>query len=372
MRIAIITRMFPPEWLGGTEIAAYDIAQHLAGRGHDVHVITSMDKGLHQVTTKGWFHIHRLKYPGLGLLSTVPFSVAAVVALHRINPSLVHVQCPFYGMAGYFYSKLAKKPYVVYFRGDDAYLPYSGTRFFLKLIVRNAAKVIALTEHMRRAVRKQYNRDALVIPNGVDVTKFAGLSREATRTELKIKESEQVVIFVGSLIPVKGMKYLVEAMNIIKQECLKARLLVVGDGEERQNLEELTNKLNLVECVTFVGRVVNERVPEYLVVSDLFVLPSLSEGFPLVVLEAMAAGLPIITTNVRGLPEIVKDGENGFVVEPQNPRQLVEKISLLLSNNELRQKISANNIIKAKQHSWEAVVEKLEEVYFSCSNQNLL
>jgi len=363
MRIAIITRMFPPRWLGGTEIAAYNIAQHLTGRGYDVHVITSMDKGLPQVTTKGGFHIHRLKYPRLGLLSTVPFSVAAVAVLRRINPSLVHVQCPFYGMAGYLYSKLTKKPYVVYFRGDDAYLPYSGTRFFLKLIVRNAAKVIALTEHMRRAVREQYDRDALVIPNGVDVTRFADLSREAARAEFNIKENEQVVIFVGSLIPVKGIKYLVEAMNIVIQHFPEARLLIVGDGSERQKLEVLVMKLNLGKSVTFVGRIENAKVPEYLTASDVFALPSLSEGFPNVILEAMATGLPIVTTNVTGLPEIVKDGENGFVVEPQNSQQLAERILLILDNKILREKMTVNDKGWLEHNTWEKITQKLEGVY---------
>lgn len=93
----------------------------------------------------------------------------------------------------------------------------------------------------------------------------------------------------------------------------------------------------------------------------------LEEGFPAIISEAMAAGLPIVATNARGLPEIVKDGENECIVEPQNSQQLAEKISLILSDKELRRKISANNITKAKEYSWETVVGKLEKVYLNAT-----
>jgi len=372
MKIALVISMFPPEWLAGSEIAAYNTAKYLAARGHDVHVITSMDCGLLEESIEDGFHIHRLKYPRIGLLLSAGFfALATLRALKRINPDVVHAQGVYYSVAAYLFKRLREKPYIIYFRGTGLYMPHYIVKTILKLSVINAAEVLALTEHMRTTIEAKYKRDAIVIPNGVDTSRFSRLSKKAARAELNIKEGEQVVIFVGSLISVKGVEYLVEAKNTAIQHFPEARLLLVGDGEGRQKLEALVTKLNLEKGVSFVGKVAYERVPGYLVASDLFVLPSLSEGFPNVVLEAMAAGLPVVTTNVRGLPEIVKDGENGFVVEPQNPRQLVEKIALLLDNNELRQKISANNKRKAEQYSWEAVVDRLEKVYFSCSNQTL-
>ena len=100
-----------------------------------------------------------------------------------------------------------------------------------------------------------------------------------------------------------------------------------------------------------------------MIASDIFVLPSLSEGFPLTILEAMASGLPIVTTRVRGLPEIVKDAENGFLVEPKNPGQLADKILLILGDDGLREKIARNNSQRAKQYSWQTVAKNLEEIY---------
>ncbi len=102
-----------------------------------------------------------------------------------------------------------------------------------------------------------------------------------------------------------------------------------------------------------------------MVASDVLVLPSLSEGFPVTILEAMASGLSIVATTVGGLPEIVKDGENGFLVEPNNYGQIAEKVILLLEDEELRYKISKNNKERTKRYSWGHAVDKLEEIYQS-------
>ena len=112
-----------------------------------------------------------------------------------------------------------------------------------------------------------------------------------------------------------------------------------------------------------MGKVPNEVVPQYMAAADILVLPSLSEGFPVVIVEAMASGLPIITTNVTRLPEIVHNGENGFLVEPKNPAELAEKILLLLQDDGLRGRIAQNNRRRAKDYTWEKVIDKLEEVY---------
>jgi len=112
-----------------------------------------------------------------------------------------------------------------------------------------------------------------------------------------------------------------------------------------------------------MGKVPNEKVPEYMAAADIFVLPSLSEGFPVVIVEAMASGLPIVATNITGLPEIVHDGENGFLVEPKNPAELAERILLLLQDDELRGRIAQNNKQRAKDYTWEKVIDRLEEVY---------
>ena len=122
-------------------------------------------------------------------------------------------------------------------------------------------------------------------------------------------------------------------------------------------------KLDIERYITFIGEVSNEQVPKYMATSDIFVLPSLSEGFPNVCLEAMASGLPVIATKVGGLVEIIRDGQNGFLVNPETPREIAEKISLLLEDDELRERISSNNMEMVKDYSWQVVVRRLEKVY---------
>ena len=102
--------------------------------------------------------------------------------------------------------------------------------------------------------------------------------------------------------------------------------------------------------------------------SDIFVLPSLSEGFPLVILEAMASGLPIIATKVGGLPSIIHENENGFIIETKNPEQIAEKTIMLLDNKKLRNHISKNNKLKSEFYDWTFIVDQLEDIYLKINN----
>jgi len=230
-------------------------------------------------------------------------------------------------------------------------------------VLKNAGDVIALTEDMKNEMQKFCDRDILVIPNGIDLEVFKDLSRETARTRLKIGDNASVILFIGRLHSVKGVRYLIKSIKIVKNNNRDVRLFLVGDGEERIYLENLVKDLVLDDYVRFIGAVPNEEVPEYMVAADVFVLPSLSEGFPVVILEAMASGLAIITTRVGGLPEIIKNKENGFLVEPKNPEEIAERILLLLEDDALREEISRNNLKIVGEYTWEGVVGRLERVY---------
>lgn len=369
MKIAIMVSGFPPRWLGGTELATHDIARHLVKRGYEVHVITSLDEAVPKDSIEEGFYVHRIGFPKIKFLGVVVFWLKALRVLKRINPDIVHAQSTGIGISAFLAKKLLGKPYVVYCRGSEVYLSWLFTKPMLKLALKNANAVIALTEDMKAEIQKICSGEILVIPNGIDLESFENFSREKARAKLQIKMGEEVILFVGTLRPIKGVKYLIQAMDIIAKQDAGIKLVLVGDGEERQALEELVKELDLEEDVKFIGKVPNEEVPEYMVGSDAFVLPSLSEGFPNVVLEAMASALPIVASKVGGLPEIVKDGENGFLVEPKNPGQIAEKVLLLFGGEELRKSISRNNKEKAKDYSWESVVERLEEVYLEVLNK---
>ena len=364
MKIAILVSGFPPKQLAGTEIATHNIAKHLTMRGHEVHVITTLDKGLSKESIVEGFYAHRIKTIERLGFGPISFSIKSLFLINKIHPDILHSQSILRtGLTCFITKKLFKKHYIAYCQGSDIYSSWMFKKVISRLVLKNADAVIALTGDMKREIKKIYDRDIIVIPNGINLERFENLSREDIRRRLKIKEDEKVIVFVGTLRPVKGVKYLIKTMKIITQKGTDTRLMLVGDGVDRGKLEGLVEELDLGKYVKFIGKVPNEEVPEYMVASDVFVLPSLSESFGIVNLEAMASGLPIVATKVGGLPEVVKDGETGFLVEPRNPEQIAEKVLLIFEDDELRERISENNKKKAKEYSWESVVKRLEKVY---------
>lgn len=363
MKIAILVWGFPPKRLAGAEIAAYNIARHLARKGYEVHVITSLDKGLPKEGVEQGFHVHRIGFPKIKFLGIAIFRFKILLTLRKVNPDLVHGQGTGISWSAFFAKKLLKKPYIVWRRGIDIGLDGLFTRPLSRLVIKKADAVIALTEDMKREIQAINNREVLVIPNGIDFERFHNLSRDEMRYKLQAGADERLVVFVGRFRPEKGVRYLIEAMEIIRRKSQNVRLILIGEGPEEEDLKRLVEQLNLRDCIDFLGQVPNEEVPHYMAASDVFVLPSLAEGFPNVILEAMASGLAIVATKVSGLPEIIEDGGNGFLVESKNSEQIAEKVLLLLNDDELRERISKNNREKAEDYSWESVIERLEKIY---------
>jgi len=360
MKIAILVDLFPPKWLAGTEIATYHMAGHLAQRGHEVHVITSLDEGLLEESYELGFYVHRLPRVGNRFSSAFFFCIDIIEEIQKINPEIVHVQSLAVAVPAVISKKLYKTPYVLWGRGSDVYLPHWSTKLTSKIAMKNADSVIALTEDMRQAMRSVYDRNIAVIPNGINL-------KEHTEKR-PVKEVEcfsKNVLFVGRLHPIKGVQYLLQAMKIVHEKMPDVKLILVGDGEERERLESLTDSLEIQECVEFVGRVPHERVTDYMNQSDIFVLPSLSEGFPVTILEAMTCGLPIVATRVRGVLDIIENDINGYLVDSMNPEQIAWALQKILENEQLRENISSNNRDEAEKYSWDKVVIRLEGIYQS-------
>ena len=358
MKIAILVGLFPPKWLAGTEIATYYMAEHLAQRGHEVHVITSLDEGLPEENYEKGFYIHRLPRTKIRFAGAFIFWADIVRVIQKISPDIVHAQSLGIGVPALLSKNLLKIPYVVWGQGSDVYLPDWFTKLTSKTIIKNANSVIALTEDMKRAMQAIYNRDITIVPNGIDLKEYI--------SELPVQNvegAEKRILFVGRLHPVKGVQYLLGAMSIVHRELPEAKLILVGDGEEREHLETLTDNLGIRECVEFAGRVPHERVKDYMNQAEVFVLSSLSEGFPVTILEAMACGLPVVATRVGGVPDIIEDGTNGYLVDAMNQEQIAEALLKLLQNDQLRKEISNNNRKEAERYRWNTVAATLEGIY---------
>ncbi|MFK8181754.1 MAG: glycosyltransferase family 4 protein [Phormidesmis sp.] len=157
------------------------------------------------------------------------------------------------------------------------------------------------------------------------------------------------LLYVGRLAAAKGLPVLLQSLATLKLECPDIHLTVVGDGEDRVALEAQAQTLNLENNVTFVGYQSPASVREYLQASDVFVMSSFAEGVPVVLMEAMMAGLPVVATQIAGVSELVEDGLNGFLVPPSNAEALTGRIAALLADGDLRSRLGAQGMHKVSQ-----------------------
>jgi glycosyltransferase involved in cell wall biosynthesis len=201
----------------------------------------------------------------------------------------------------------------------------------------------------------------VTIPNGIDVNCFSvKVDKKKKTKELGLNLDSKIVGTVSRLYePTKGIKILLEAFNIIQSK-VNSQLLIVGGGKDEKTLKQIALKLKTK--VFFLGK--RDDVAEILPIMDVFVLPSLSEGFPVVILEAMASGLPVVATDVGGSREVVSDGKTGYIVKAGNPIKLAEKIKDLLDNDEKRKKFGKEGFRRVKENfSINKTVDGIESLW---------
>lgn len=175
------------------------------------------------------------------------------------------------------------------------------------------------------------------------------------------KDAKFILTTIANFYPTKGLPYLIEAADILSRKFDNLEFWIIGDGQERFFLEKLIRHYNLKNVILW-GFQNNSQT--YLEKSDIFVLPSVKEGFPYTILEAMAAGLPIVATRVGGIPEAIKDGENGFLVPPSDSQALAQKIFVLIESSGERIRMSKKNRARvAELFSLDLMLRKTEEIY---------
>ncbi|MFQ5712354.1 MAG: glycosyltransferase family 4 protein [Candidatus Geothermarchaeales archaeon] len=369
MNILIVIGYLHPV-IGGTELAGYNVAKHLAMRGHEVTVVTRYSVGFRPEIIKhigsmrpyeelygGRLRIHRVR-----LLPTMfgRFLSDVLNALRigwRTRPDaiLAFTLMPhsFSAMVVRYALQLTRfrdVPVVVWGRGSDVMVTPKRkdmigllTRLLLGIVFR-ADLVLAQTPAMRETL-VEYGCDPEkieVLGNGIDLSQYSP-SAEA---------SDNTVAFVGAARPAKGLPYLIQAINQLPS----ARLLVIGGwGEQRDLCRSMAR-----ENTEFIGAVPPHRVKDYLRRATIFCLPSLSEGFPNSVLEAMASGLPIVATNVGGTPYVV--GDAGVLVAPGDVDALRAALASLLENPARREEYRLRSLERVKRFTWGTVVADLERL----------
>lgn len=232
---------------------------------------------------------------------------------------------------GTMLGKLVNVPVVATVHGKNYYWEQAKRRIAYRYVGRMST-MVAVSDDLRQFLAERVGimrKRIRVIYNGVDVCAPSDpVQCIKVRSELELGQWETIIGAVGSLYPVKGHVYLIQALPTILKEYPKTLLLIVGRGELENELKAEVDRLNLQDHVRFLG--FRNDIHTLLSLMDIFVMPSLSEGLSMAILEAMAAGLPIVATNVGGNPEIVLDGETGFLVPPENSDILAERVVSLL------------------------------------------
>ena len=202
----------------------------------------------------------------------------------------------------------------------------------------------------------------ITIHNGIEPIEF--LSRQEAREKLNLDNNEFIIGSVGNLYKTKGFIYLIEAIKQLIDEGIDAKAVIIGEGPERQNLENLISKHNLKNKIILAGRI--QQAAELLSAFDIYVCSSIKEGLSYTIIETMLNGLPIIATKVGGNPELIEEGKTGFLIEPQNSLALSNKIEEIINTSDLQQELSTKARIKAQEEfNLEKMVKKTKEVYNS-------
>ena len=340
---------------GGTEFNVQQLATVLARKGYLLYVVTRRDRNLptNELKDKNYYiyRIPRIEIPLIGpfLYSFFVFCLAVL-----LKPNVV-LDMGLHG-AGFFTRLIARRPYIVWGRGSDIYSTKAPLqRILAGLVLKTASCVFALSNDMKKQIMMRLaNVEVTIVPNGIDVKEYRKALMKASEKRFGRKQ----LLFVGNVRPVKGVEYLIRAMPIILREEPNAYLVIVGSYPPNF-VEKIPEDLK--DKVILTGFVNHEEIPAYMKGSDIFILPSLSEGFPNVLLEAMVSGLPIVATNVGGVPEIISNGENGFLIQPKSSKQLAEKVLLLLKDENLYKRISKNNLQKVETYDINRIIYRLEK-----------
>jgi teichuronic acid biosynthesis glycosyltransferase TuaC len=208
-------------------------------------------------------------------------------------------------------------------------------------------------------------RPVRVVPNGADTRVFFPRDRTEMRRRLGLPQGERIISFVGKLEPRKGVDHLIEAMGLLAKRPARTPLLVMaGIGPMQAGLEERARALGIGDRVRFVGKVPHDDVALWMAAGDVFVLPSLSEGLPTVVCEAMNVGLPVVATAVDGTPEIVRDGDTGLLVAPRDPVALADALARVIENPELAAAMSVRALeVGRAEYTWAANAAQMSAIY---------
>ncbi len=372
MKILHVTKKYPP-LIGGDAIVVQSLETEQKKLDHDVSVLTSKtDKTTKSTTVSNFGILEKIynldKITTKRLFSLLLLFFQSFFLLRRIRPDIIHTHSPDLGFVCSFAARLFGIPIVNTCHGvtfaDKRFssLKRMIEKFFLKYAFFSA--IIVVDKATLPAFHNAHIKPVIYIPNGVDTKFFTPVSQNH-------KEEIFTFLFVGRIEKQKGLIYLIEAVKFLICSQKNFKVLIVGEGSLINMLQSQVRKYQLENFIFFVGKKDKVQLREYYQQANVFVLPSLWEGFPLTILEAWASGVAVIATKVNGIPAVCIDKKNALLIPKENPQELSIAMKTLLNNRNLTESLGqqGRNLV-SKCYSWQTITDETLRVYAGFKSQD--
>lgn len=358
---------------GGSGVVATELSKGLAKRGHNVHFMSyARPQRLDAFDTN--ISYHEVSINAYPLFEFPPYDLA--LASHMVNLieyeklDLLHVHYAIPHTTSAYLAKqilgdkAAHVPIITTLHGTDITIVGSDPSYLpvVNFSINQSDGVTAVSGYLRDEtyMRFEIDKKIEVIPNFVDLERFKRTTKEHYRKAV-VQDGEKIITHVSNFRKVKRVSDVAEVFAKVLASGIKAKLLFVGDGPERPIVEQLCRELGTCEHVRFLGK--QDNVEDILSLSDIFMMPSASETFGLAALEAMSCGVPVISSDVGGLPELNRDGETGYVCKLGDVDAMADRAMAILSNDNLLDRMRLSARKQAEQFEQDVVVAQYEAYY---------
>jgi glycosyltransferase involved in cell wall biosynthesis len=380
MRIGYFTSKYPystnvPNYMcGGSILATQSLVEEISKMGHNIKVFTTSNTSKTSIENHSNIEIYRYGSQFKLMSSNISLDLFRKPLEYELDIAHISFDVPPGPFAGYRYAKKKNIPYIVTYHGDwdETYgNPFRKFGVYLinkwvdkilsdsKFIISPSSSYIESSKYLRK-----YDDKTIVIPNGINLKEFdINLSKHACRKKLNIPLDKNIVLFFGYLSPLKNPDTLLEAFKKVIDKLENSLLIFAGSGVMMDKLKKLSIILKIENNVKFAGYVGKELRPYYYKSADLLCLPSSNECNPLSILEAMASNLPVVASQIGGIPDIIKNGVNGYLVPPNDLKKLSNAIIYLLKNKDIREKMGKNGRQKIKNYSWKKIAIETGKLY---------
>ena len=375
MKIAIVC--YPT--FGGSGVVATELGLELARRGHDIHFIT-YSQPVRLALLSPNVHYHEVNVPEYPLFHYQPYELALssklvdMVKLYKIEILHVHYAIP-HAYAGYMAQQMLKDeginlPMVTTLHGTDITLV--GNHPFYKpavtFSINKSDFVTSVSQSLKDDTIKLFNikNEIEVIPNFIEINKNTKDSGEPCQRSVMAKEGERIITHISNFRKVKRIPDVIKIFYNIQKE-IPAKLMMVGDGPEKEKAEKLCEELGIEDKVIFFGN--SNEIDKILCLTDLFLLPSETESFGLAALEAMACSVPVISSNSGGLSEVNFEGISGYLSDVGNIEEMAQNALRILKDDDTLNKFKENALSVAKQFDIKNILPLYESLYQKAINK---